>query len=233
MPPLGQINQIVTFLREENPTEDISKNPVVVHPHNTSRTIPERLPPAKIKELSALQPGRALAATAEEWAAIAAAIAICAYFWHPALYLLAVMVIGVAPARAADPGTRCFALSLPADALAERPVCQPVADVADLRFGRGLPQISRNAPPIHKPAGRWKPAYLAHARRHGRTGAWMGVSQDEARLGAGAVAPRLLLYGDVLDRQRPGGLVLNPLAALDAGRQARFLLGCRRGLDRV
>jgi len=94
MPPLGQINQIVTFLREENPTEDISKNPVVVHPHNTSRAIPERLPPAKIKELSALQPGRALAATAEEWAAIAASIAICVYFWHPALYLLAVMVIG-------------------------------------------------------------------------------------------------------------------------------------------
>ena len=94
MPPLGQINQIVTFLREVNPTEDISKNPVVVHPHNTSRGIPERLPPAKIKELSALQPGRALAATAEEWAAIAASIAISAYFWHPALYLLAVMVIG-------------------------------------------------------------------------------------------------------------------------------------------
>ena len=94
MPPLGQINQIVTFLREENPTEDISKNPVVVHPHNTSRGIPERLPPAKIKKLSALQPGRALAATAEEWAAIAASIAICVYFWHPALYLLAVMVIG-------------------------------------------------------------------------------------------------------------------------------------------
>ena len=207
MPPLGQINRIVTFLRAENPTEDISKNPVVVHPHNTSRAIPERLPPAKIKELSALQPGRALAATAEEWAAIAAAIAICAYFWHPALVSARGHGDRVAPARAADPGTRCFALSLPADALAERPVCQPVPDVADIRFGRGLPQISRNASPIHKPPGRWKPAHLVHPRRHGRAGAWLGVSQDKARLGAGAVAPRLLLHRDVLDRQRRGGLV--------------------------
>src|SRR5687768_4405887 len=91
MPPLGQI---IAFLRAENPMEDISKNPVVVHPHNTSRTIPERLPASKIKELSALQPARALAATAEEWITIAGAIAVCSYFWHPALYLLAVLIIG-------------------------------------------------------------------------------------------------------------------------------------------
>jgi fatty acid desaturase len=85
---------LLAFLRSGIPTEDISANPVVAHPHNTSRTIPERLPPAKIKELSVLQPARALIATAEEWAVIAAAIALSAYFWHPALYVIAVIIIG-------------------------------------------------------------------------------------------------------------------------------------------
>jgi fatty acid desaturase len=94
MAALAQINRIVAFLRSENPTEDISTDPIVEHPHNTSRTIPERLPPAKLKELSALQPAKALIATAEEWAAIAAAIALCSYYRHPALYLIAVMFIG-------------------------------------------------------------------------------------------------------------------------------------------
>jgi fatty acid desaturase len=94
MPALAELNRIVAFLRSENPSKDISTNPIVEHPHNTSRTIPERLPPAKLKELSVLQPAKALIATAEEWAAIAAAIAVCAYYWHPVLYVLAVMVIG-------------------------------------------------------------------------------------------------------------------------------------------
>ncbi len=94
MPALAELNRIVAFLRSENPSKDISTNPIVEHPHNTSRTIPERLPPAKLKELSVLQPSRALIATAEEWAAIAAAIAVCAYYWHPVLYVVAVMVIG-------------------------------------------------------------------------------------------------------------------------------------------
>ena len=94
MPPLDQISRIVTFLRAENPTEDISKNPVVVHPHNTAKLVPERLPAAKIKELSQLEPARALTATAEEWLAIAAAIALSSYFWHPALYVIAVVFIG-------------------------------------------------------------------------------------------------------------------------------------------
>src|SRR6266508_599872 len=94
MPALGQITRIVAFLRSENPSEDISTNPIVRHPHNTSRTIPERLPAATIKELSVLEPGRALAATAEQWVSIAMAIALCSYFWHPALYLLALMFIG-------------------------------------------------------------------------------------------------------------------------------------------
>jgi fatty acid desaturase len=94
MPAFAQINKIVAFLRSEDPTGDISTNPIVAHPHNTSRTIPERLPPAKLKELSVLQPSRALVATAEEWAGIAAAIALCSYYWHPALYVIAVIFIG-------------------------------------------------------------------------------------------------------------------------------------------
>jgi fatty acid desaturase len=94
MPAFGQITRIIAFLRSENPLEDVSTNPIVKHPHNTSRTIPERLPPAKIKELSVLEPTRALAATAGEWVSIAAAIAFCSYVWHPALYLITVMFIG-------------------------------------------------------------------------------------------------------------------------------------------
>jgi fatty acid desaturase len=94
MPPLANVNRMLAFLRSEIPVEDISTNPIVKHPHNTSRFIPERLPAAKIKELSVLEPGRVLAATAGEWASIAAAIALSAFFWHPALYVLAVMFIG-------------------------------------------------------------------------------------------------------------------------------------------
>jgi fatty acid desaturase len=94
MPAFARAARIVAFLREEIPAEDISVNPVVQHQHNTSRMVPERLPAATIKELSRLEPARALAVTAGEWVAIAVAIALCSYFWHPALYLLAVLVIG-------------------------------------------------------------------------------------------------------------------------------------------
>jgi fatty acid desaturase len=94
MPPFGQINKAIAYLRAESPSEDVSKNPIVQHPHNTTRAIPERLPATTIKELSALEPAKAIAATAEEWAAIISAIALCSFFWHPALYLIAVVVIG-------------------------------------------------------------------------------------------------------------------------------------------
>ena len=89
-----ETSKIVAFLRAEIPTEDIAKNSVVVHPHNSSRVVPERLPPATIKELSVLEPAKAVRATAEEWIAIAAAIAVCSFFWHPALYAVAVVLIG-------------------------------------------------------------------------------------------------------------------------------------------
>lgn len=94
MPRFAQLTRIIAFLRAESPVEDISANPVVEHPHNTSRTIPERLPATEVKELSQLEPARALAITAREWVSIAAAIALCSYFWHPVLYLLAVIFIG-------------------------------------------------------------------------------------------------------------------------------------------
>ena len=77
MSRFARITRIIAFLRSEIPAEDISANPVVKHPHNTSRSIPERLPAEKIKELSVLEPARAFTATAEEWLAIFGAIALC------------------------------------------------------------------------------------------------------------------------------------------------------------
>ena len=86
--------RVVAFLRSEDPSVDISANPVVPHPHNATRMIPERLPPQTVKQLSVLEPWRAVRATAEEWAAIAAAIAVSVYFSNWVVYLLAVIVIG-------------------------------------------------------------------------------------------------------------------------------------------
>jgi fatty acid desaturase len=94
MPDFTRINRALIYLREEIPAEDISKNPVFKHPHNTTRQIPERLPPEKIRELSRLKPARAIATTLGKWGLIAAAIAICASFWHPVLYVVAVLIIG-------------------------------------------------------------------------------------------------------------------------------------------
>ena len=94
MPYLAKVNNVIEFLRSEVPTHDVSSNPVVVHPHNTSRAIPERLPAEVVKRLSTLDPVRVIAATAWQWSAIAAAIAFCTFFWHPVLYVLAIMFIG-------------------------------------------------------------------------------------------------------------------------------------------
>src|SRR6476620_4955924 len=60
----AKVRSVIAFLRSETPVEDISANPLVRHPHNTSRSIPARLPAATVKQLSALEPARALAATA-------------------------------------------------------------------------------------------------------------------------------------------------------------------------
>src|SRR5262245_26182786 len=94
MPDFARIRRALTYLREEIPGKDISKKPVFAHPHNTTRLIPERLSPAKIRELSRLEPGRAIGTTLGKWAFIVAAIAICAILWHPVLYVLAVLIIG-------------------------------------------------------------------------------------------------------------------------------------------
>jgi fatty acid desaturase len=94
MPDFAEISRALTYLRAEIPAEDISKDSVFKHPHNTTRLIPERLSPTKIRELSRLQPARAIGATFGKWVLIAAAIAFCTSFWHPVLYVLAVFVIG-------------------------------------------------------------------------------------------------------------------------------------------
>jgi fatty acid desaturase len=94
MPPVDQIAKAIAYLRSEIPQDDVSKNPVVNHPHNTARTVPERLPAATIKELSVLEPARAIAATAQEWSVIFTAIVLCSVFWNPVLYLAAIIVIG-------------------------------------------------------------------------------------------------------------------------------------------
>ena len=49
MPDFAKITKALLYLREEIPVEDISKDPVFKHPHNTTRLIPERLPPTKIR----------------------------------------------------------------------------------------------------------------------------------------------------------------------------------------
>jgi fatty acid desaturase len=94
MPDYEKIRRALAYIREEIPAEDISENPVFEHPHNTARTLPERLPAAKIKELSQLQPARAVFATAVQWAVIAGTIAFCTAFWNPLFYVLAVLIIG-------------------------------------------------------------------------------------------------------------------------------------------
>jgi fatty acid desaturase len=94
MPDSTKLKDAIAYLREEIPTRDVSKNPVVAHPHNTARTVPERLPAARIKELSQLNPGTAVFWTFVQWASIGAAITLCLTFWNPILYVLAVMFIG-------------------------------------------------------------------------------------------------------------------------------------------
>lgn len=52
------------------------------------------LDPAVVRALSRLDPLRTAAHIAAEWLAIAAAVALCERFFHPALYVLAVLVLG-------------------------------------------------------------------------------------------------------------------------------------------
>ena len=231
MPPFGQISKAIAYLRSESPPEDVSKNPIVKHPHNTTRTIPERLPAATIKELSALEPAKAVAATAEEWAAIIAAIALCSFFWHPVLYLIAVVVIG---------SRQHALLILGHDAshyryLPTRWQNDLVANIflmwPTFASVEGFRKFHSNPSSVYEPSQRRKPAYLVYARRHGRARAWLALSQDEGRARAGAAAPGLLCHGDVLDRQGARGRFAHSLAALDDRLQDRVLFLDRRRPD--
>lgn len=64
------------------------------HPHEARAAVPDRLPPEVIRELSVLQPSKALAALVVEWLGIAAAIALCEILWSPLVYAFAVVWIG-------------------------------------------------------------------------------------------------------------------------------------------
>jgi fatty acid desaturase len=64
------------------------------HPHEFQGSVPDRLPTEIIRDLSVLRPGKAIEAIVVEWLGIAAAIVLCEYLWHPALYVLAVLWIG-------------------------------------------------------------------------------------------------------------------------------------------
>lgn len=88
------LKRALAYLREDIPAKDISQNPVVEHPHNTVRTVPERLPGATVKALSQLQPARAVLRVFAEWGVIAAAITLSMSFFNPILYVLVVMLIG-------------------------------------------------------------------------------------------------------------------------------------------
>lgn len=63
-----------------------------MHPHDYVGEVPDRLPPEVVRELSRIDPVRALFAIAEEWLAIAAAVLLCEHL--PWLYPLAVVFIG-------------------------------------------------------------------------------------------------------------------------------------------
>ena len=223
-------SSIVAFLRSEDPPEDISTNPVVAHPHNTSRDIPERLPPAKIKELSELQPPRALVATAEEWAAIAAAIALCSYYWHPALYVLAVMFIGSRQHALMILGHdashyRYLPTRWQNDLVANIFLMWPkFASVAAFREFHGTHHQYTNFPNdgnrhiwhTHNAKGELEPDWVFPKTR-------LGLALMLLR--------RAFLTGDLLDTPRPGRLIAHPVAALDGRRRARVLhVGRRRGL---
>ena len=93
MPLLGEINKAIAFLRSEDPTGIFQLTRSSHIPTTPAGPSPSDCP-RQAQGAVLLQPSRALIATAEEWAGIAAAIALCSYYWHPALYVIAVMFIG-------------------------------------------------------------------------------------------------------------------------------------------
>ncbi|MEZ4453140.1 MAG: fatty acid desaturase family protein [Nannocystaceae bacterium] len=65
-----------------------------MHPHEYDGEVPDRLPAATVRQLSRLEPGRAVLAIAEEWLAIVAAIAFADHLGSAWLYPFFVIFIG-------------------------------------------------------------------------------------------------------------------------------------------
>ncbi len=64
------------------------------HPHESASPIPARVPTHELRALSAIEPKRALSAIGAEWLGVVVAIALCQLWFHPLLYVVAVMFIG-------------------------------------------------------------------------------------------------------------------------------------------
>jgi fatty acid desaturase len=64
------------------------------HPHDYVEELPDRPPIEAIRSLSRVENVRALRAIAAEWVLIAGAIAVCQAYWHPLLYVAALVFIG-------------------------------------------------------------------------------------------------------------------------------------------
>jgi fatty acid desaturase len=64
------------------------------HPHDFQGRVPERLPSRVVRELSVLQPRKAVTAITVEWLCILGAIILCQTVRHPLVYLGAVIWIG-------------------------------------------------------------------------------------------------------------------------------------------
>jgi len=66
----------------------------VSHADDFERPIPDRLPITTVRELSRLEPWRAIATIAIEWLCIVGAIVALERWWHPLVFLLAIVWIG-------------------------------------------------------------------------------------------------------------------------------------------
>jgi fatty acid desaturase len=66
----------------------------VLHPPDSAVPIAARVPGHELRALSVIDSTRALRAIAAEWLGIAAAVGLCQLWFHPLLYLVAVMFIG-------------------------------------------------------------------------------------------------------------------------------------------
>jgi fatty acid desaturase len=67
---------------------------LAAHPHDLAAGIPDRLPAERVRELSRIEPLRAISAIAAEWALIAACIALNLRFPNPFLYAVSVAFLG-------------------------------------------------------------------------------------------------------------------------------------------